>query len=443
MNAQIPIHGPRVFISYSHDSQAHRDAVLQLAQKLRKSGIDAICDRYHSAPPEGWPRWMMKQIQEAQFVLLVCTATFCRRFEGREEPGKGKGSTFEGFLAEQFLYEANTVNTKFIPLVLEGGEEANIPVLFRPYRYYVLPGEFEKLYRHLTDQPSVVAAPLGPPIILPSGATAGPPSLIPPDLKLLGQPRASSNDVRPEGDRSDNPTPDRNGISNNASLTWSKAKLPKWMIRLLLLTVVTSALLALVYLWSNGTDPPDSNSLPEEGRPSFHVTPAALAEASGRAALTLLLPSSSNAEAKPVDDSRLRALELTLKEERKGQPEGFPCKAWEIASVQPRIPKDNVDQITLFINYPAGGTLTATDKRFVMRKNGWVVTPQLIVPTRTQIEMTGLDFYMGSCDLGLTTCEKSQIAGKSTAALPRFLTRGELTAGRFVIYARCTESMNQ
>ncbi|MCP4656050.1 MAG: hypothetical protein GY856_11605, partial [bacterium] len=32
---------PRVFLSYSHDSDEHRDRVLALADRLRADGIDA------------------------------------------------------------------------------------------------------------------------------------------------------------------------------------------------------------------------------------------------------------------------------------------------------------------------------------------------------------------------------------------------------------------
>lgn len=32
-------------------------------------------------------------------VLVICTAGYKRRFEGREESGKGKGATWEGLLA--------------------------------------------------------------------------------------------------------------------------------------------------------------------------------------------------------------------------------------------------------------------------------------------------------------------------------------------------------
>jgi SEFIR domain len=42
---------PRVFISYSHDSPDHQNRVLELVNRLRSDGIDAIIDQYVQSPP--------------------------------------------------------------------------------------------------------------------------------------------------------------------------------------------------------------------------------------------------------------------------------------------------------------------------------------------------------------------------------------------------------
>src|ERR1700710_1054591 len=87
---------PQVFVSYSHDSPAHMDRVLALCDRLRRHGIDVSLDQYESAPPEGWPRWTLRLTEAADFVLVVCTETYRRRFDGREEKGRGLGVTWEG-----------------------------------------------------------------------------------------------------------------------------------------------------------------------------------------------------------------------------------------------------------------------------------------------------------------------------------------------------------
>jgi len=163
---------PRVFISYSHDSDAHADAVLQLAQQLRAAGIDTRLDRFVPDPPEGWPRWMMAQVDAADLVLLVCSATYRRRFEAQETPGTGRGVTFEGMLAIQHLYDSNSRNTKFIPTLFDGTNDDVVPLVLRPYTRYSLPRQWSQLYRRLTDQPEVVPTPLGPRTVMPPRSTS-------------------------------------------------------------------------------------------------------------------------------------------------------------------------------------------------------------------------------------------------------------------------------
>jgi TIR domain len=94
---------PRVLISYSHDSREHGDRVLELADRLRADGVDAIIDQYIQSPPEGWPAWCEAEIRKADFVAMVCTETYLRRVNGEEETGKGHGVLWEARLIRQHL----------------------------------------------------------------------------------------------------------------------------------------------------------------------------------------------------------------------------------------------------------------------------------------------------------------------------------------------------
>jgi hypothetical protein len=88
---------PRVFISYSHDSTEHKELVLRFAQRLRNDGVDAQIDQFVGGrPTEGWPRWMLDKLEWAEFVLLICTETYYRRFRGHEVPDRGRGVDWEG-----------------------------------------------------------------------------------------------------------------------------------------------------------------------------------------------------------------------------------------------------------------------------------------------------------------------------------------------------------
>lgn len=166
----MPNSPPRVFISYSHDSPEHKDWVLELCDRLRNHGIDVRVDQYETSPPEGWPRWCAGQIREADFVLVVCTETYERRFRGAEEPGRGLGVIWEGYVVSQELYETGTLNTKFIPLVRASNSTEHVPAPLRGTTIYRMGSDsaYWRLYRHLTGQPETPALPIGRLVPLPS-----------------------------------------------------------------------------------------------------------------------------------------------------------------------------------------------------------------------------------------------------------------------------------
>ena len=158
---------PKVFISYSHDSQEHFDRILLLSDTLREWGIDCHIDQYELAPAD-WVRWMERRIREADFVLVVCTATYRRRFNGEEEPGKGLGVRHEGGVISAELYNRQTETAKFIPVVFSVADSAHIPTPLQATNRHTLNIEqletdrgFENLYRQLTSQPRVIPKPLG------------------------------------------------------------------------------------------------------------------------------------------------------------------------------------------------------------------------------------------------------------------------------------------
>jgi hypothetical protein len=145
----------KVFISYSHDSLEHDDRVLAFSDRLRADGIDCNLDQYAVSPAEGWPRWMDRQIHEADFVLMVCTPTYFRRVMGEEELDTGYGVMWESQIIYQYIYNQGTINTKFIPVLLEGANISDIPTPLKSAMYYHLSTDtgYEELYRRLTHQP--------------------------------------------------------------------------------------------------------------------------------------------------------------------------------------------------------------------------------------------------------------------------------------------------
>ena len=158
-----PDQHPTAFISYSHDSEELGLRVLDLANRLREAGVDAILDQYEVSPAEGWPRWMDKHIRGSDFVLMVHTEPYYRRVMGEEQPDTGRGVKWEGHLIYQHLYDTEAVNLRFIPILLEGGRPQDIPDPVRGATYYRVDNElgYENLYRRLTNQPRAKKPELG------------------------------------------------------------------------------------------------------------------------------------------------------------------------------------------------------------------------------------------------------------------------------------------
>ena len=151
---------PRVFISYSHDDDSHRDFVLGLANRLRSEGIESWIDQYVPGfPPQGWRRWMENEIEEADFVLLVCTPLYLKRFKGEDTEG-GRGVNFESVVISQLLYDSFQNNNKFLPVLPEGGHFEHVPIALRGH-FFQLEHDYPNLYGVLTAQPAVIPPPVG------------------------------------------------------------------------------------------------------------------------------------------------------------------------------------------------------------------------------------------------------------------------------------------
>ncbi|NTW54254.1 MAG: TIR domain-containing protein [Chlorobaculum sp.] len=154
---------PEVFISYSHDNAEHIKTVLELSNRLRAEGINCVLDQYEESPPEGWPRWMDQKIRDAKYVLMVCTETYYKRVMGEEEVGKGHGVRWEGNLIYQHIYNAGTINTKFIPVVLSYSHFSYIPTPAQGVTCYCISTEegYDDLYFRLIEKSKVEKPTIG------------------------------------------------------------------------------------------------------------------------------------------------------------------------------------------------------------------------------------------------------------------------------------------
>lgn len=153
----------KVFISYAHESESLSNEVLKFSNELRANGIDSEIDQYEEAPPEGWPKWMMRQIQISEYVLVVCSELFFNRANDFSGSDSGLGVKWETSLILQQLYALSTENIKFIPVIFGAESKSYIPLPLQPYTYYQVNEEENKknLIDRLKGKKKTIRPPLG------------------------------------------------------------------------------------------------------------------------------------------------------------------------------------------------------------------------------------------------------------------------------------------
>ncbi len=152
-----------VFISYSWDSQEHKDWVLKLADYLtEKAGCHVILDQYDLAAGKELTHFMENGLEKADKVLIILTEEYKKRAMNR----KG-GTGFESSMISQGLYELQTENNKFIPILRQGTKETSAPIYIGTKVYISMKDDskFEmdafKLSREIYEKPEIIRPKLG------------------------------------------------------------------------------------------------------------------------------------------------------------------------------------------------------------------------------------------------------------------------------------------
>jgi hypothetical protein len=154
---------PKVFISYSYDSDNQMDRVLALSDRLREDGIDCNIDQYEQSPMKGWHSWRVNEIEESDFVLMICTPQYIRRFRGNEEDDMSMGVPWEGSVVTRYIYSQAGQNSKYIPILFALKDAESLPNILRSDTHYLVSNSkgYELLYRRLTNQHENQKADLG------------------------------------------------------------------------------------------------------------------------------------------------------------------------------------------------------------------------------------------------------------------------------------------
>ena len=166
--------GPRVFISYAHDSEQHKESVREFARFLRgEVGIDVRIDQWHDGVRRDWAAWATHQVSRADYILAIASPAYKERADDHAFPCDGRGSQFEAALLRDLLTsDRPTWLRKVLPVVLPGRRVDEIPAFLQPYcaSHYKV-GSFtidgvDELYRVITGQPRHPLPDTGPLIFL-------------------------------------------------------------------------------------------------------------------------------------------------------------------------------------------------------------------------------------------------------------------------------------
>jgi hypothetical protein len=123
---------PRVFISYTwnnSEGEGHEEWVIELCTELVANGVDVTLDKWAIRPGESVTAFMEQGVEEADFVLVICTPEFAKKSNYRRG-----GVGYEQQVVSGSLLSGSP-RSKFVPLLRKGtdnlGPECAIPLHFR------------------------------------------------------------------------------------------------------------------------------------------------------------------------------------------------------------------------------------------------------------------------------------------------------------------------
>ncbi|WIX99560.1 TIR domain-containing protein [Amycolatopsis mongoliensis] len=132
----MPEHeAPWVFVSYSHDTQEHKDHVRKFATFLHsRIGLEVVLDQWHDNHRIDWSLWATRHLKAADFILVVASPLYRARADGDAPPDEGRGAQFEtAIIRNKLTKDLQDGTRRVLPVVLPGGSIDDIPEFLNPY----------------------------------------------------------------------------------------------------------------------------------------------------------------------------------------------------------------------------------------------------------------------------------------------------------------------
>lgn len=232
--SEAEINYPKVFISYSWDSDSHKAWVREFATRLRTDGVDVTLDQWHTAPGDQLAEFMERSVRDNDLVLIICTP----RYKDKSDNRTG-GVGYEGdIMTAEVSTKRN--HRKFIPILCSETWESSAPTWLSGKWYVDLRDDYDP-ERHYEDLLTTIhnKRPEAPPIGKPPEISKGKSS----DTKLNTSNKANElyEPIKIMGVITDEVTSPRNDgtrgsslyaipfqLSRRPSTDWSKLFIDAW-----------------------------------------------------------------------------------------------------------------------------------------------------------------------------------------------------------------------
>lgn len=152
---------PQVFVSYSHDSEAHKDWVLALATRLVANGVNVVLDQWDLRLGSDLPHFMEQGLSAAHRVLAVCTEPYV----GKSNAGRGGVGYEKMILTAQLMQDVTS--DRIVPVIRANSHAQPVPT-FLSSRVFIdfrddlaFEAKYAELIRDIHGQEVKPRPPLG------------------------------------------------------------------------------------------------------------------------------------------------------------------------------------------------------------------------------------------------------------------------------------------
>jgi hypothetical protein len=149
---------PHVFLSYSHESEAHKQWVRRLAEDLTKKGLRTTLDQWDLQLGDDIGAFMEQSFKDAKYIVLICTEIFAEKANKRKG---GVGYEQAVFVGEMLM--SRELGSRFLPILRSGDPSTALPLYLRSRLF----GDFRDDSAYEKSLEQLVRRVLGAPMYTP------------------------------------------------------------------------------------------------------------------------------------------------------------------------------------------------------------------------------------------------------------------------------------